>query len=102
MLRESFLEEITFEQNQKVQEEMDGTRGIESGCEGKEKGISGKGTTCAKMWNRACVTFGHDSLWLEVSARQGVVGERAGWSTHTHTCTHIQSFWLKAIEATLQ
>lgn len=82
------MEEVTFELNQQVKEEMDGTCGIESGCEGKEKGISSRGTKYANMWNRACVTFGHDSLWLEVSTG------REWWEigldgAHIHTLAHI-------------
>lgn len=38
MLRGSFLEGVTFELNQKVKEEMEGTCGIESGREGKREG----------------------------------------------------------------
>lgn len=41
------------------------------------------------------------SIWLELSARQEVVGDKVGRGIHTHTYTHIQSFWTRVIKATL-
>lgn len=35
----------------------------------------------------------YDLLWLKVSARQEVVGDKAGRGIHIQTCSHIESFW---------
>lgn len=44
---------------------------------------------CKDVEDSMLLLDNYDSIWLEVSARQEVVGDEARRGTHTHTCTHI-------------
>lgn len=69
--------------------------------EKREEHFRQKKKMCRDVEDSMLLLDNYDSMWLEVSARQEVVGEQAGRGTHTHSCTHIQSFWTKEIKATL-
>lgn len=97
MPRERFLDKVTFELNQKIRRKRMGL----SGRVKKRRAFQVEEQDMQRCGIEH-VTFGQPQpIWLEVSARQAVVGDKAGRGTQTHTCRHSQSFWTRAIKATL-